>query len=93
MIRSRLSPRLRLVFSLDFVLEGLKGAQVFVAHELTTRLEPVARKFQPLPRLSAVTNPRLVRMQRQAVLRHPRRNLAQRVSGPRLRSGTGPQVE
>ena len=55
------------------------------------RLEPIAEELEPLPRLSAVTNPRLVRVKGQTVLRYPRLNLAQGGLGPRLPFGTGSQ--
>src|ERR1700724_712114 len=59
----------------------LQRLQALLADQPPARLEAVAEELEPLTQLSAVTNPRLVRMQRQAVLRHPRLNLAQCVSG------------
>src|SRR5665213_2845181 len=58
-----------------FVFERL---QAFLAHEPTPRLEPIAKEVEPLTRLQAVPDPRLVRMQREAVVGDPGLNLAQR---------------
>src|SRR3954453_5394146 len=48
-----------------------------LAHEAVAPLEPVAQELEPLTRLSAVSDPRLVRMQCQTVGRHPRLDLAE----------------
>src|SRR5271165_3374150 len=66
--------------------------QALLADKPPPRLEPVAEEVKPLPRLSAVTDPRLVRMQRQAILRHPRLNLAQGGFGLRLRAAQDHEV-
>src|SRR5882724_1227519 len=66
-------------FSPHLVLER---SQALVSHQPTTRFESVAEEVESLPRLSAVDDPRLVRMQRQAIGRRPRIDFAQR--GPRL---------
>ena len=42
----------------------LERCQALLSHEPATRLEPVAEEVESLPRLSAVNDPRLVRMQR-----------------------------
>src|SRR3954452_3705137 len=41
----------------------LQRLQALLANQTLARLKPVAKEVEPLPRLSAVTNPRLVRMQ------------------------------
>src|SRR5665213_4083602 len=56
----------------------LERFQAFLAHEPTPTLEPIAEKVESLPRFSRIADPRLVRMQPQAVRRRPGRNLAQR---------------
>src|ERR1700730_2692174 len=48
----------------------LERFQALLSHEPATRLEPVAEEIESLSRLSAVDDPRLVRMQRQAVGRN-----------------------
>ena len=55
----------------------LERPQALLANEPAARLEPVAKEVEPLARLLAVADPRLVRMQGQAVGSHPRRYLAQ----------------
>ena len=69
MILSRLSPRADRPVP-HLVLEGL---QALAAHEAAASLEPVAQAVEPLARLSAVADPRLVRMQGQPVGCNPRR--------------------
>src|ERR1700737_1669966 len=49
----------------------LERFQALLSHEPAPRLEPVAEEIESLPRLSAVDDPRLVRMQRQAIGRGP----------------------
>src|ERR1700726_353526 len=56
----------------------LERFQALLSHEPATRLEPVAEEIESLPRLLAVDDPRLVRMQRQAVGRSPRLHFTQR---------------
>src|SRR5271166_4687716 len=56
----------------------LERFQALLAHVSTPRLEPVAEEIEPLPRFARVADLRLVRMQRQAVGRRPRRDLAER---------------
>src|ERR1700724_3624382 len=56
----------------------LERSQALLSHEPATRLEPVAEEIESLSRLSAVDDPRLVRMQRQAVGRRPRLDFTQR---------------
>ena len=55
----------------------LERLQAFLAHEPMPGLEPIAKEVEPLTRLQAVPDPRLVRMQREAVVRDPRLDLAQ----------------
>lgn len=45
----------------------LERFQALLSYEPAPRLEPVAEEIESLPRLSAVDDPRLVRMQRQAL--------------------------
>src|SRR5215472_5092250 len=58
--------------------------QALLANQPPACLEPIAEEVEPLPRLLAVADPRLVRVQRQPVLRHPCLNLAQGSFGLRL---------
>src|SRR6266700_7106019 len=51
----------------------LERSQAFLAHEPTPALEPITEEVESLARFSRVTDPRLVRMQRQAIRRRPRR--------------------
>src|SRR6266478_3891031 len=55
----------------------LERFQALLSHEPATRLEPVAEEIESLPRLLAVDDPRLVRMQPQAIGRYPRLDLTQ----------------
>src|SRR5260221_390243 len=57
----------------------LERSQALLSHEPATRLEPVAEEIESLSRLLAVDDPRLVRMQRQAVGRSPRLDFTQRI--------------
>src|SRR6266404_8704912 len=45
-------------------------APALLAHEAGAGLEPVTQEVEPLARVSAVADPRLVRVQREAVFRH-----------------------
>src|SRR6266481_7783906 len=54
----------------------LERSQALVSHEPSPRFEPVAEEIESLPRLSAVDDPCLVRVQRQAVGRRPRIDVA-----------------
>src|SRR5580700_12296895 len=51
----------------------LERRQALFTHEPMTAFEAIAEEIEPLPRLSGVADPRLVRVQRQAVLNRPRR--------------------
>src|SRR5207253_6077680 len=56
----------------------LERRQALLAHQPATRFEPVAQELEPLPRLLAVADQRLVRMAGQAVRCPPRRDWARR---------------
>jgi hypothetical protein len=60
----------------------LERLQALLADQPTTGLGPVAQELEASPRLSAVADPRLVRVEGEAVGRHPRLDLAE--GGPRL---------
>src|SRR5882757_3942943 len=61
--------------------------QALLSHQPATRLEPVAEEFESLSRLSAVDDPRLVRMQHQAVLAHPSPHQIERRFGLDMAAG------
>src|SRR5258708_610576 len=63
----------------------LEPSQALLSHEPAPRLEPVAEEIESLSRLLAVDDPRLVRMQRQAVGRSPRLDFTQRSYRPGFR--------
>src|SRR5205807_9792121 len=56
----------------------LERSQALLSHEPAVRLESVTEEVESLPRLSAVDDPRLVRVQGQAIGRRPRIDFAQR---------------
>src|SRR5437868_5749265 len=82
MIRPKLTPRPRPVLArtLSPAFAGgrpLERVPALLAHEAVAGLEPVTQEVEPLARVSAVADPRLVRVQREAVFRHPRLGLAE----------------
>src|SRR5260370_8771595 len=62
-----------------FVFERL---QALLAHQPAACLEPVAKEVEPLSRLAAVAEARLVRMEAQTADPNPRLNLMQGGHGP-----------
>ena len=50
--------------------QALERAQALLAHQPTSGFEPVAEEVKPLPRFATVAEPRLVRMQPQAIATH-----------------------
>jgi hypothetical protein len=80
MIHSRLSPQLRIVRLLTSASpsrgRALGRLQAFLAHQPAACLEPIAEEIETLSRLAAVAGPCLSGVERRAVGRYPRRDLA-----------------
>ena len=74
MIRRMLAPRLRPVMARTL---SLNARRLYLAHQPTSGFEPVAEEVKPLPRFATVAEPRLVRMQPQAIVCDPRHRPAQ----------------
>src|SRR6266480_4498779 len=70
----------------------LERLQALLAHQPATCLKPVAQEIEPLSRLAAVADPRLIWMQGQALRHDPRLNLAQGGQGLRFRPAQDHQV-
>ena len=65
----RLCPRVRRVFSRTGLLQLVEA---LLSHVTPAALEPIAEELEPVPLLPAVGDPRLRRVQREAVRCHPR---------------------
>src|SRR5947209_2876869 len=68
MIRRMLAPPAAAGHGAHFVLER---AQALLTHQPTPGFEGVAEEVKPLPRFATVADPRLVRMQPQAIVCDP----------------------